>query len=255
MKENDMQLINLEQTNNHYLLTIPQSLKQRAKKISPRQWDPQRSVWTYPRNKLTYDLLLEEFKSDLQDVSITLPEEVKIKNGFNLTRQVKLLKGENKSLEVNIADVEQERDEYISLIEQLSSEVESLKQQSKESNLEQEIKNISKRCAGNNPHFNKIVDDLEFGPYLPIEITDHVVKCLSKKVKCKSLNPNFFDLIKEGEDSGILDQETSDYLHTLRKQRNEFAHGGVDAKARLSRVLLVITAASLAWSKLNCKSC
>ena len=82
-----------------------------------------------------------------------------------------------------------------------------------------------------------------------------MVKCLSKKVKCKSLNPNFFDLIKEGEDSGILDQETSDYLHTLRKQRNEFAHGGVDAKARLSRVLLVITAASLAWSKLNCKPC
>ena len=64
-----------------------------------------------------------------------------------------------------------------------------------------------------------------------------------------------FDLIKEGEVNGVLDQETCDYLHTLRKQRNEFAHGGVDAKARLSRVLLVITAASLAWSKLNCKPC
>lgn len=248
-----MQLINLEQSNNHYFLTIPQSLKQRAKKISPRQWDPQKSAWVYPRNELTYHLLLEEFKGDLQDISITSPKEIKLKSGIDLTKQVKCLKSENKSLEVKITDVELERDEYISLIDQLSSEVKSLKQQSKESNLEQEIKDISKKCAGNNPNFNKIIDELEFGPYLPIEITDHVVRCLSKKINHPNPNPNFFDLIKEGEDSGVLDQEASDYLHTLRKQRNEFAHGGVDAKVRLSRVLLVITAASLAWSKLNCK--
>ena len=248
-----MQLINLEQNNNHYFLTIPQALKQRAKKIFPRQWDSKRSAWVYPRNKQTYQSLLEEFKSDLQNVSITSPEDINLKNDIELTGQVKFLKKENKSLEGKVAKVEQERDEYISLIEQLSNEVKDLEQQNKESNLEQEIKDISKKCAGNNPNFNKIIDELEFGPYLPIEITDHVVRCLSKKVEHHNPNPNFFDLIKEGEDSGVLDQEASDYLHTLRKQRNEFAHGGVGVKERLSRVLLVITAASLAWSKLNCK--
>jgi len=255
-----MQLINLEQTNNHYFLTIPQSLKQRAKKISPRQWDPQRSAWIYPRNELTYQSLLEEFESDIQDVHITSPEnvnttsaeDVKHKKSDALLKKFDDLKDENKILENKVVEVEQERDESLSLIQQLSSEVESLKQQSNESNLEQEIKDISKKCAGNNPNFNKIIDDLEFGPYLPIEITDHVVKCLSKKINLNNPNPSFFDLIKEGEESGVLDQETSDYLHTLRKQRNDFAHGGVDLKVRMSRVMFVITAASLAWSKLNC---
>ena len=56
-----MNLIQLEQTKNHYLLTIPQALMMRAKKIKPRQWDPSDSVWRYPRNKDTYQLLINEF--------------------------------------------------------------------------------------------------------------------------------------------------------------------------------------------------
>jgi hypothetical protein len=249
-----MQMINLEQTNTHYLLTIPQSLKQRAKKISPRQWDPQRSVWVFPKNETTYSLLLEEFENDIDKVNITAPNNIKQAKSYDhLVKQIRDLKNDNKILEVKALDVESERDEYISIIERLTSEVASLNEQASSSNLEQDIKDISKKCAGNNPNFNKIIDGLEFGPYLPIEITDHVVKCLSKKINHPNPNPNFFDLIKEGEETGVLDQETSDYLHTLRKQRNDFAHGGVDFKARMSRVLLVITAASLAWSKLNCK--
>ena len=249
-----MQLINLEQTNNHYLLTIPQSLMQRAKKISPRQWDPQRSVWVYPRNDTTYSLLVKEFENDIGKVNITAPNNIRqAKDDNRLIKQIRNLKNDNEILEVKVLGLESERDEYISIVEQLTSEVASLNEQSSSSNIEQDIKDISKKCAGNNPNFNKIIDGLEFGPYLPIEITDHVVKCLSKKINHPNPNPNFFDLIKEGEDMGVLDQEASDYLHTLRKQRNDFAHGGVDFKVRMSRVLLVITAASLVWSKLDCK--
>jgi len=71
-----MQMINLEQTNNHYLLTIPQSLKQRAKKISPRQWDSQKSVWVYPRSEMTYLALVEEFENDIGKVNITSPNNI-----------------------------------------------------------------------------------------------------------------------------------------------------------------------------------
>ena len=88
-----MHLINLEQTNNHYLLTIPQSLKQRAKKISPRQWDPQRSVWVFPRNETTYSLLLEEFENDIGKVNITTPNNIKqAKGDDHLAKQIRSLK-------------------------------------------------------------------------------------------------------------------------------------------------------------------
>ena len=44
-------------------------LMARAKKIKPRQWDPLGLVWKYPRNEDTYELLLDEFENDIEDLA------------------------------------------------------------------------------------------------------------------------------------------------------------------------------------------
>ena len=82
-------MIQLEQTNSHYLLSIPQALMARAKKIKPRQWDPLGLVWKYPRNKDTYELLLDEFENDIEKVVITPPNNINNVESQKLAKKIK----------------------------------------------------------------------------------------------------------------------------------------------------------------------
>ena len=58
-----MNLVTLNQTANHYTLSIPYTLKDRAKKINQFKWDSTNKVWKYPKNNNTYDSLINEFNS------------------------------------------------------------------------------------------------------------------------------------------------------------------------------------------------
>ena len=69
-----MNLIQLKQTDNHYILSIPSTLVERAKKIIPGDWDSVNKVWKYPRNMSTYDSLMNEFNKDIDEIKITPPE-------------------------------------------------------------------------------------------------------------------------------------------------------------------------------------
>jgi len=113
-----MNLIQLEQTKNHYLLTIPQALMMRAKKIKPRQWDPCDSVWKYPRNKDTYQLLINEFENDVERVTITPPKQNQIDQSERIeehNKKISDLERQVRSLKSNIKLVKEQRDYYIHL--------------------------------------------------------------------------------------------------------------------------------------------
>ena len=112
-----MNMIQLEQTKNHYLLSIPQALMMRAKKIKPRQWDPRGLVWKYPRNKDTYELLINEFENDVEKVSITPPRKAQEFDSEKLVKQNK-----------RISELEHQLQERLHENAQLSIQLDSLQE-------------------------------------------------------------------------------------------------------------------------------
>jgi hypothetical protein len=198
---------------------------------------------------------MNEFKEDLGVVQITRPTESNNKNAEVAHQQVLKLKKKILSLENAATEMESEIESYISMIGDLNNEIEKLNNNKDPAiNIERDIKTIAKLSAGNNPSFNKVIDDLEFNSSLPVEVQKPVIRCLRNKLNVSDETVDFFKLIKKGQDEGLLSVEACDYLHTVRKQRNLFAHDVVDSQTRMARVLFVLTAASLAWSHLDCSS-
>ena len=246
-----MNMIHLEQTNSHYLLSIPQALMARAKKIKPRQWDPLGLVWKYPRNKDTYELLLDEFENDIEKIAITPPKNIAFDQSNELTKSNKTitkLQDRVKSLESTISELEDERDQYISSIVQLTSEVKYLTNE--DNDLEKNIKKVAKLCIGNNDVFNNIIEKTEFNYMLPIELQKKLEKILKSKLYSKNQKSDFIDLIYASKDEKLLTNDAIHLLHIIRKQRNLFAHHTLDPKTRLMRVLFVVAAFSLLSSEL-----
>lgn len=58
----------------HFLVRIHPENRDRAKKIDGRQWDGDRKAWVYPKNLVTYEALIEEFKKDADSFNIRRPK-------------------------------------------------------------------------------------------------------------------------------------------------------------------------------------
>lgn len=69
-------MIDIQENETEYLLTIPQEQKERARAIKGREWDWKRKVWFYPRTNETYDALIAEFSKDLVSISFTRPNSI-----------------------------------------------------------------------------------------------------------------------------------------------------------------------------------
>ena len=149
---------------------------------------------------------------------------------------------------------EDERDEYMSLLGGMHKQLNDLSINESPKDIEQDIKNIAKRCAGSSKSFNKLIDNVEFNNSLPISIQNSVEKCLRRKLGVKLDELNFFGLIEKGKDKRLLNEEAVDYLHSIRKQRNIFAHTEVNAQTRFSRISFVLNSAALLWTHLECGS-
>jgi len=67
-------MIVIKETDTNYLLSIPITQKERAKKIVPRTWDPNRSVWVYPKTKKIYEDLIAEFGEDDIQIMVQQPK-------------------------------------------------------------------------------------------------------------------------------------------------------------------------------------
>jgi len=246
-----MNMIQLEQTKNHYLLTIPQALMTRAKKIKPRQWDPLGLVWKYPRNKDTYELLINEFENDVEKVEITAPRNAQVNQSEKVERQNKAIENLEKkvtSLESNLTLMEDQRDQYLSSVIKLTSKVDYLKNDS--GDLEKSINKITKQCIGDNHHLSSVIEEIDFDFMLPINLQTKLEKILKSKLKGHNHTNNIVELIHTCKDQDLLSVDAIHLLHAIRKQRNLFAHDAIDHKTRLMRVVFVIAAFSILSSEL-----
>ena len=124
-----MNLIQLDQTESHYLLSIPNTLIDRAKKINPCEWDSTNKVWKYPRNITTYDSLINEFKRDIDNLNITPPKTLYIDREKSPSDKNKVIANQRKkieSLEHEIETRENEIDRYIATIINLNEKIDDI---------------------------------------------------------------------------------------------------------------------------------
>jgi len=164
---------------------------------------------------------------------------------------VEKLKQEISSLKVQIESLSEERDDYMSLLGNMHKQLNDLSTNETPRDIEEDIKNIAKKCAGSSNSFGNIIDNVEFNSTLPINLQNSIEKCLRRKLGVKSNDLNFFDLILKVKNKGLLNEEAVDYLHSIRRQRNLFAHTEVNTQTRFARILFVLNSAALLWPHLD----
>ena len=241
-----MNLIQLKQTSNHYILSIPNALAERAKKIVPGEWDSVNKVWKYPRNMSTYDLLMNEFNKDIKEINITPPEKPTNNQKNPLAEKNRVIADQRKkieSLESEIIERENEIDHYISKIVCLTEKINHLL--SNDSDIENVIKKVAKQCVGDNKRCLKIIEEIEFDLTLPIELPKKVINILKTLLKSEHQSNKFADLIGEGRKKKLLTPEAIALLHVIRKQRNIFAHNSLNPNTRYMRVIFLVAAFAL----------
>jgi len=191
-------------------------------------------------------------QSKSQSISSTIKANYVIQDQLFESEIVENIKQEVALLKAKLESVAEERDDYMSLLGNMHKQLNDLGANESSRDIEQDIRNIAKRCAGSSKSFNKMVDNAVFDSSLPISIQNSIEKCLIRKLGVKSNELNFYELIVRGKNKGLLNEEAIDYLHTIRKQRNIFAHTEVDTQTKFSRILFVLNSAALLWKHLKC---
>ena len=189
-----------------------------------------------------------------QSICQSISNDYAIQDQIFESEKVEKLQQEIIFLKTEMKLAEDERDEYMSLLGGMHKQLNDLSINESPKDIEQDIKNIAKRCAWSSKSFNKLIDNVEFNNSLPISIQNSVEKCLRRKLGVKLDELNFFGLIEKGKDKRLLNEEAVDYLHSIRKQRNIFAHTEVNAQTRFSRISFVLNSAALLWTHLECGS-
>jgi len=278
-------VIRIRETKNEYLLSIPAAQKERARGIQGRRWDPQRVCWVYPRNTRMYHALIAEFGDDLtsessftppqtvpgqdrpkeQDatglqqnierIDQTLSELLKFLDQADneraeiLLRQqsnIESLRTESRTKDEEIASLKTEREKLISENKRLSVEART----SSDGGREEMIRELALEVTGHDQTFGEAIGDLKIDATLPLQVGRKVENLLTQTLHSSG---TFYELITECDDAEMLDEESVDLAHIIRKQRNVNVHpvGPVDSKTELGRGLLCLFCASLLFPKLT----
>ena len=70
-------IVSVTEDDEHFLVQIPPIHRERAKKIRPRKWDGKKRAWVYEKSPYIYAQLVEEFKEDAVEFTITKPKASK----------------------------------------------------------------------------------------------------------------------------------------------------------------------------------
>lgn len=278
-------MIRIRETKNEYLLSIPAAQKERARGIQGRRWDPQRVCWVYPRNTRMYHALIAEFGDDLtsessftppqtipgqdrskeQDaaglqqnierIDQTLSELLKFLDQADneraeiLLRQqsnIESLRTESRTKDEEIASLKTEREKLLSENKRLSVEAKT----SSDGGREEMIRELALEVTGHDQTFGEAIGDLQIDATLPLQVGRKVENLLTQTLHSSG---TFYELITECDDAEMLDEESVDLAHIIRKQRNVNVHpvGPVDSKTELGRGLLCLFCASLLYPKLT----
>ena len=108
------------------------------------------------------------------------------------SENVEKLKQEISSLKVQLESATEERDDYMSLLGNMHKQLNDISTKETPRDIEEDIKNIAKKCTGSSNSFSNIIDNVEFNNTLPINLQNSIEKCLRRKLGVKSNDLNFF---------------------------------------------------------------
>ena len=265
----------ITETEDEYLLRIPQEQKERAKSIEPRpkRWDRDRVRWVYSRNMRTYNALISEFGDDLTSSSTFSPPEVlpAISSSPSTVEQnepgISEISEDIKDLRRDLWDIEKlrkllsERDKTIAEkdreIGDLRTQVEHFTEKTNDNHEEvspttdryEAVKEIALECLGNDPVFDDQVEKLSIGSTLPVEVAKIIENHLKQVLSSEN---SFYELLEECKDSEMLEQDILDIAHIIRKQRNVVAHHDLseDKRTRMARAIFCLFGAVFLLPKL-----
>ncbi|MXX27759.1 MAG: hypothetical protein F4Z82_20220 [Caldilineaceae bacterium SB0668_bin_21] len=278
-------MIRIQETKTEYLLSIPAAQKERARGIQGRRWDPQRVCWVYPRNTRMYHALIAEFGDDLtSESSFTPPQTILGQDRSNaqdaaelqqnieridqtlsellkfldqadneraeiLLRQqsnIESLRAESQTKDEEIAILKTERGKLLSENKRLSAAAKTYS----DGGREEMIRKLALEVTGHDQTFGEAIGDLKIDATLPLQVGRKVENLLTQTLRSSG---TFYELITECDDAEMLDEESVDLAHIIRKQRNVNVHpvGLVDPKTELGRGLLCLFCASLLYPKLT----
>ncbi len=262
----------LTETENHYLLYIHPSQKERAKAINGRRWNPERLCWTYPKTPSVYHEIIAEFGEELIENTATHPAIP-----TNDSASTKDLYQEINSLKESLASISSatqtdselkkllaqkemevvQNKEALALANQRLQELEAQNsylqaqvQKGSQLNIQDLLKNIAIEATDNDSLFMSAIDAISLDSNLPIHLSIQIDKQLRRVMKISDENVNFADLISQAREAEIVDKQIADLCHLIRKQRNILAHETVHPKTVTTRVILCLFAAALLWPNL-----
>ncbi len=262
----------LTETENHYLLYIHASQKERAKAINGRRWDPERVCWTYPKTPATYQAIIAEFGEELIENTATpppTPTSVSVTTK-DLYQEINSLKetlanissaaqtdSELKKLlaqkEMEVVQIREElalANQRVQELETQNSYLQAQVQKGSQLNIQDLLKNIAIEATGNDSLFMSAIDSISLDSNLPIQLSIQIEQQLKRAMKVSDEDVNFADLISQAREAEIVDKQLADLCHLIRKQRNILAHETVHPKTIPARVILCLFAAALLWPNL-----
>lgn len=92
---------------------------------------------------------------------------------------------------------------------------------------EEHARNLIIQEAWASSSMPQVVRDFSFDGRSAIELQNFLAKTMSRRLNKENERMAFSDLIREAEDAGLLSNSTARVCHTLRIQRNCFAHESI----------------------------
>lgn len=271
-------MIKLIHTPSEYLIVLPYEERSRAKQIQSYRWDPKEKLWRYPRNERTLHAIMAEFGPDETEIDFReIHPEDAAKDLENLCES---LQGELDRLRDNMEqkkiflDLFNEAEKYgfpeDGELEQLVHFTKAAYEGNyKHADLAVELATTTAKLdvanrqiaelrrstgtagdegfrttllqeAWGDDSMPQVLRDFSFDGRGAIDLQNYLSTFLAKELEKGQNRTTFADLIREAQDAGVLSDSAARVCHTLRIQRNFFAHESVSHNDVLPRASLCL---------------
>ncbi|QDA56455.1 hypothetical protein [Thermomonas aquatica] len=275
-------MIKITSTNDEFRISLPFDQRFRAKRIVGYRWDPVLKLWRFPKTAASKQAILSEFGPeeigdfkdaqgsstntklvetnhalmkayqdliesherivDLWEVAekFGLPEESNLGEFLTFTKASYLGNSEQASLATRLAVTEAK------LAIALSELAKSNKFPTNDLDGNTFTSVLAKRIWGESGAPSAVAD-FSFDASGVIDLQNYLIKTLSLRLGRTGERIAFADLIREAEESKILSSSAARTCHSLRIQRNHFAHESVIPAEVFPRAMLCLSSFAVVY--------
>jgi hypothetical protein len=237
-------MISLQQTDTEFLLYIPASQRDRAKRIFGRVWDPRRKCWAIPRTRRAYSDLVLEFGDEIRlgpfadgkterratpgPADASSDDVLKSVAKIPRPGSPEVLTPPNRLGEKEL-ELQSLRSEVKQLREQLASRgkpvaVPEVAPSESRGSKDGSLAPLLQALFPADKNVSSLLSAIQRDPDLPMKIVRSLEGQLRAALKDTD-NTSLFELIAQAGESNLLTEEAVDFAHLLRKQRNRIVHG------------------------------